>query len=185
MAYELSVPLLVVRYDAVITSFLGETSSRLSKLFEYVRTQRCVLFLDEFDVLGKERGDVHETGEIKRVVSSLLLQVDSLPSYVVVVTATNHPELLDRAVWRRFQIRLLLDRPTRIQAEEWLQRFEKRFDQTFGYSSGTLAKKLAGLSYAELEQFALDIQRRYILSSPVGNLKRIVTERLAQKWLRD
>ncbi|MBF0416351.1 MAG: AAA family ATPase [Magnetococcales bacterium] len=180
LAYELSVPLLVVRYDAVITSFLGETSSRLSKLFEYVRTQRCVLFLDEFDVLGKERGDVHETGEIKRVVSSLLLQVDSLPSYVVVVTATNHPELLDRAVWRRFQIRLLLDRPTRVQAEEWLQRFEKRFDQTFGYSSGTLAKKLTGLSYAELEQFALDIQRRYILSSPVGNLKRIVTERLAQ-----
>ncbi len=56
--------------------------------------------------MGKERGDLHETGEIKRVVSSLLLQIDALPSYVVVVAASNHPELLDRAVWRRFQVRL-------------------------------------------------------------------------------
>lgn len=180
LAYELSVPLLVVRYDAVITSFLGETSSRLSKLFEYVRTQRCVLFLDEFDVLGKERGDIHETGEIKRVVSSLLLQVDALPSYVVVVTATNHPELLDRAVWRRFQLRLHLDHPTKAQAKEWFQRFEKRLNQKMGCSTDVLSDKLQGLSFAEMEQFGLDIQRRYVLSIPDGNLKRIVTERLAQ-----
>ena len=180
LAYELSVPLLVVRYDAVITSFLGETSSRLSKLFEYVRTQRCVLFLDEFDVLGKERGDIHETGEIKRVVSSLLLQVDALPSYVVVVTATNHPELLDRAVWRRFQLRLHLDRPTRAQVEQWFNRFEGQLNQKLGYAPGTLAKKLLGLSFSEIEQFGLDIQRRYVLSIPNGDLKRIVTERLVQ-----
>ncbi|MDP3911996.1 MAG: ATP-binding protein, partial [Gemmatimonadales bacterium] len=102
LASELAVSLLVVRYESVIASYLGETAVRLSRLFEQVRTQRCVLFFDEFDVVGKERGDIHETGEIKRVVSSLLLQVDALPSYVVVVTATNHPELLDRAVWRRF-----------------------------------------------------------------------------------
>ncbi|MBF0147193.1 MAG: AAA family ATPase [Magnetococcales bacterium] len=180
LAYELSVPLLVVRYDAVITSFLGETSTRLSKLFEYVRTQRCVLFLDEFDVLGKERGDIHETGEIKRVVSSLLLQVDALPSYVIVVTATNHPELLDRAVWRRFQIRLRLDGPTRAQAEEWFRRFARRFDQKLGYTPELLAKKLPGLSFSDMEQFALDIQRRYVISIPKGDLKRIITERLAQ-----
>ena len=92
-----------MRYEAVIGSFLGETSGRLKKLFDFVRTHQCVLFFDEFDTLGKERGDVHETGEIKRVVSSLLLQIDALPSHVVVVTATNHAELLDRAVWRRFQ----------------------------------------------------------------------------------
>ncbi|MBF0138618.1 MAG: ATP-binding protein [Magnetococcus sp. DMHC-1] len=180
LAYELSIPLLVVRYDAVITSFLGETSSRLARLFDYVRTRHCVLFLDEFDVLGKERGDVHETGEIKRVVSSLLLQVDALPSHVVVVTATNHPELLDRAVWRRFQLRLHLDHPTRAQAEKWFQRFADRFEQKLGYTPGLLAEKLSGVSFSELEQFGLDIQRRYILSIPNDNLKQIVTERLAQ-----
>ena len=90
LAAELIVPLFVVRYEAVIGSFLGETSSRLKRLFDFVRTHQCVLFFDEFDTLGKERGDTHETGEIKRVVSSLLLQIDSLPSHVVVVTATNH-----------------------------------------------------------------------------------------------
>ena len=73
LATELTVPLLAVRYESVIASYLGETAVRLSRLFDEVRTRRCVLFFDEFDVVEKERGDVHETGEIKRVVSSLLL----------------------------------------------------------------------------------------------------------------
>ena len=71
-----------------------------------LKQENVVLFFDEFETLGKERGDVHETGEIKRVVSSLLMQIDALPSYVVVVAATNHDTLLDKAAWRRFQIRL-------------------------------------------------------------------------------
>ena len=102
LADALHVPLLVVRYEGVIGSFLGETAQRIGQVFEDARSRHCVLFFDEFDVVGKERGDIHETGEIKRVVSSLLLQVDHLPSYVVVVTASNHPELLDRAVLASF-----------------------------------------------------------------------------------
>src|SRR5690606_41265187 len=66
LANELMVPLFVVRYEAVIGSFLGETGGRLKRLFDFVRTHQCVLFFDEFDTLGKERGDTHETGEIKR-----------------------------------------------------------------------------------------------------------------------
>ena len=96
------VPLIVARYDGLIGSYLGETASRLRRLFDFARSRACVLFFDEFDTLGKERGDVHETGEIKRVVSSLLMQIDSLPDHVFVITATNHPELLDKAVWRRY-----------------------------------------------------------------------------------
>ena len=111
IAEALSAPFFVVRYEALIGSFLGETASRLKRVFDYARTTPCVLFFDEFDAVGKERGDVHETGEIKRVVSSLLMQVDDLPSYTVVVAATNHAELLDRAAWRRFQVRLALDPP--------------------------------------------------------------------------
>ena len=180
LATELAVPLLSVRYESVITSFLGETAVRLSKLFEQVRTRRCVLFFDELDVIGKERGDVHETGEIKRVVSSLLLQIDGLPSYVVVVTATNHPELLDRAVWRRFQLRLDVPAPTQALATEWLRRFEERFGWKLGRSPATLAKGLRGLSFSELEQFALDVQRQYVLQLPEGDVPTIVGERLKQ-----
>jgi SpoVK/Ycf46/Vps4 family AAA+-type ATPase len=138
------------------------------------------LFFDEFDVVGKERGDVHETGEIKRVVSSLLLQVDALPSYVVVVTATNHPELLDRAVWRRFQLRLRLPPPTRPQVREWFRRFESRLGVKLGVPADIVARRLRGLSFAEIELFSLDIQRRYVLTLPHADIKKIVEERLRQ-----
>ena len=180
LATELAVPLLAVRYESVIASFLGETAVRLSRLFDEVRTHRCVLFFDEFDAVGKERGDVHETGEIKRVVSSLLLQIDSLPSHVVVITATNHPELLDRAVWRRFQLQLNLPVPTPALAEEWFCRFEKRLGESLGYKPATIAKRLPGLSFSELEQFALDVQRRFVLTLPNHDVRTIVNERLKQ-----
>jgi len=183
IATELLVPLFVVRYEAVIGSFLGETSSRLKKLFDFVRTHQCVLFFDEFDTLGKERGDTHETGEIKRVVSSLLLQIDALPSHVVVITATNHAELLDRAVWRRFQLRLSLPGPTLGQREEWFSRFEDTLGQSLGMSAKTLATRLKVSSYSDLEQFCADVHRRYVLALPTAKLKQIVSERLKQ-WQR-
>jgi predicted AAA+ superfamily ATPase len=180
LAFELAVPLLAVRYEAIIGSYLGETAVRLAKLFAQVRAERCVLFFDEFDVVGKERGDVHETGEIKRVVSSLLLQVDQLPAHVVVVAATNHEELLDRAAWRRFQVRMALPVPTREQRIEWLKQFEARTGLSLGFSHGTLAKTLGSISFAELELFALDVQRRYVLALPEGDVRRIVIRQLAQ-----
>ena len=180
IAAQLLVPLFVVRYEAVIGSFLGETSGRLKRLFDFVRTHQCVLFFDEFDTLGKERGDVHETGEIKRVVSSLLLQIDALPSHVVVVTATNHAELLDRAVWRRFQLRLSLPAPTQAQKEEWFLRFQAKLDAPLGFSAKTLASRIAVSNFSDLEQFCEDIQRRYVLSLPAANLKSIVSSRLKQ-----
>ena len=180
IATELVVPLFVVRYEAVIGSFLGETSGRLKRLFDFVRTHQCVLFFDEFDTLGKERGDTHETGEIKRVVSSLLLQIDALPSHVVVVTATNHAELLDRAVWRRFQLRLAVPAPTVAQKEEWFARLQKRLDAPLGMTPKALAAKLHASSFSDLEQFCEDIQRRYVLALPAANLRSIVVERLKQ-----
>ncbi len=180
IALELGNPMLVVRYESIIGSYLGETAVRLAKLFAHARTQRCVLFFDEFDVIGKERGDVHETGEIKRVVSSLLLQVDQLPSHVVVVTATNHSELLDRAVWRRFQLRLDLPAPGKAQRLAWLALFEKRSGLKLGFAHDQIARRLAGLSFAELEQFAQDVQRRHVLTMPGADVRAIVADRLKQ-----
>ena len=178
VANALNVSLLVVRYEAVIGSYLGETAQRIGRVFEHARSQHCVLFFDEFDSVGKERGDLHETGEIKRVVSSLLLQIDALPSYVVVVTASNHPELLDRAVWRRFQIRLELPAPTQGQIEEWFRRFEKRHEQPLGLSPRSLAQRLRGLSFAEVEDFGTDVLRKIVLEQPAADVKAIVERRL-------
>jgi AAA+ superfamily predicted ATPase len=138
------------------------------------------LFLDEFDTLGKERGDAHDTGEIKRVVSSLLLQIDDLPSHVVVITATNHPELLDRAVWRRFQLRLNLRKPTRPQIIEWFKRMESRYQISFFRSSKQLAAAFAGASFAEIEEFGLSVARRAVLSGPDANVRQLETDQLRQ-----
>ncbi len=180
IADALNAPFLIVRYEAVIGSYLGETAQRIKQVFEYARSRQCVLFFDEFDAIGKERGDLHETGEIKRVVSSLLLQIDALPSYVVVVTASNHPELLDRAVWRRFQIRLELPMPKQGRIEEWFRRFEKQTGYTLGLSPRSLAQSLKGLSFSEVEDFGSDVLRRIALSQPDADTKKITTNRLAQ-----
>ncbi len=180
LAEALSAPLLVVRYDAVIGSYLGETAQRIGQVFEQARACRCVLFFDEFDAVGKERGDIHETGEIKRVVSSLLLQIDALPSYVVVAAASNHPELLDRAVWRRFQIRLELPQPKQRQIEQWFKQFEQRTKHSLGLPPRSLAQRLRGLSFAEVEDFGTDVLRKIALEQPEADAKRIVEQCLRQ-----
>ncbi len=177
-ASELMYPLIVVRYENIIGSYLGETASRLQKVFETARSRKCVIFLDEFETLGKERGDTRETGEIKRVVSSLLLQIDRLPSHTVVITASNHPELLDRAVWRRFQVKVQLPPPTKEQCIIFIKNFEMRTGFNFKTAYNTLADKLAGISFSEIEEFCLDVLRRCILNHQQDNPKEIIKSRI-------
>ncbi|EPP5899011.1 AAA family ATPase [Acinetobacter baumannii] len=142
---------------------------------DYAATRRCILFFDEFETLGKERGDTHETGEIKRVVSSLLIQIDALPSHVIVMAATNHAELLDRAVWRRFQLRLEVPRPTRAQIEAWFIAFEKKNNIKLNYAYETLAKRLYGSNFAEIEEFGRSVLRKYVLTQPNSNIRSIIS----------
>jgi SpoVK/Ycf46/Vps4 family AAA+-type ATPase len=184
LAESLMLPLYLVKYDSLIGAYLGETASRLRKLMDYVSTRKCILFFDEFETLGKERGDTHETGEIKRVVSSLLLQIDNLPSHVIVIGATNHPELLDRAVWRRFQIKIALPPPTRMNIIAWLDKFQHKHKIRFEYASETIAKKMLGINYAELEEFGLSVLRQYVLSLPDVNMKEIVSTELKNRTNR-
>lgn len=168
IAEALAVPLLVVRYEAVVGSFLGETATRLTRVFEQARTTACVLFFDEFDAIAKERGDEHETGEIKRVVSSLLMQIDEVPSYTVVVAATNHPELLDRATWRRFQVRLTLPIPSSRELVAYLEGALSALLKSSRYSATSIAAALGRVSYSEAEEFCLGLLRRTVLAA--GNV---------------
>lgn len=180
IAYELALPLLTVRYDGVIGKYLGETSSRLRKIFEHARQTRCVLFFDEFDAIGKERGDERETGEIKRVVSGLLMQIDNLPSHTTVIVASNHPKLLDSAAWRRFQIRIHMPAPTREQLGDFVARYAEKTRVDFGLSPRTIADKLGKVSYAEAEEFCLDVLRRATLNRARENAKQVTTVMLKQ-----
>ena len=180
IATELIVPFIIIRYETLIGSYLGETANRLKQIIDYAKTQRCVLFLDEFETIGKERGDTHETGEIKRVVSSLLLQIDNLPDYVVVIAASNHPELLDKAVWRRFQLRIELPLPTREKISQFITAMETKTTVKFGLEPETIAKKMLGANFAEIEEVCLTIVRRAILDKQTDNAKSITTAILNQ-----
>jgi SpoVK/Ycf46/Vps4 family AAA+-type ATPase len=184
IAYELSYPLIIVRYEKMIGSYLGETANRLRKVMEYASSRKCVLFFDEFETIGKERGDNKETGEIKRVVSSLLMQIDRLPSYVVVVTASNHPELLDRAVWRRFQIKVGLEKPDKALIKDYLCNFEEKSKMLFDFSKTKISTILLGLSYAEVEEFCLDVMRKSVLDHRFEDNSSIVSEVLKQLELK-
>jgi SpoVK/Ycf46/Vps4 family AAA+-type ATPase len=183
LAEALSVPLFTVRYEAVIGSFLGETAGRLRRVFDFARTTPCVLFFDEFDVVGKERGDIHETGEIKRVVSSLLLQMDDLPSWTIIAAATNHSELLDRAAWRRFQLRLELPAPGERQIANFIGAFfnARPVPGDLGRSPDQLARALRGSSLAEVEDFCTNVLRRLVLTLGEGRPAEIV-ERELRVW---
>ncbi len=180
VATDLMYPFFVIRYENLIGRYLGETALRLKKVFDYVKTRNCVLFFDEFDTIGKERGDTKETGEIKRVVSSLLLQMDRLPSYVVVITASNHPELLDRAVWRRFQLRLDLGLPDKKQIKCFIELFTKKTGFKFNYTIESLSEKLSGYNFSEVEEFCTDVLRQAVLTHKQDNARNIVSEKLKQ-----
>jgi SpoVK/Ycf46/Vps4 family AAA+-type ATPase len=180
LANQLMLPLFIVKYEGIISRYLGDTSVQLDKLFDHVKSRKCVLFFDEFDAISKERGDENDNGEIKRVVNGLLKQIDNLPSHVIFIGATNHEKMLDKAMWRRFQLQLSLPEPTRSMAIKWFETFTDKVGHSLGCAPSTLADKLKGLSFAEMEEFALDVQRQYILGLPESEkkLKTIVKDRL-------
>lgn len=112
IACELGLPLLYVRFDAVVSSFLGETASNIRKVFDYAKNDNWVIFFDEFDAIGRSRNDYSEHGEIKRVVNTFLQQLDSFKGRSLVIAATNFEKSLDYALWRRFDETLEFSLPT-------------------------------------------------------------------------
>lgn len=102
MAYELDRPLAIVRLDSLVSSFLGETATNLRKVFDFISKHKLVVLFDEFDALGKERDDGSEHGELRRVVNAVLQMMDSYDGKSIIVAATNHDQILDSAIWRRF-----------------------------------------------------------------------------------
>ena len=150
IAAQLKLPMITARSDSVISSFLGSTAKNLRVLFEHARSRPCVLFLDELDSLAKLRDDQHELGELKRVVVSLLQNVDALNNEVVLLGATNHHHLLDPAVWRRFAYRLELGLP----GQEARRRLFELFLRDFACDDDVdaLAAAAVGLSGADIRQ---------------------------------
>ena len=123
ISWKLKLPLIIARMDTLVSSFLGSTSKNIRTLFDFVDNLPCILFLDEFDAIAKLRDDTNELGELKRVVNSLLQNIDSLEGKIPVVAATNHDHLLDSAVWRRFDYKVRIPFPGEIERFQIFERF--------------------------------------------------------------
>ncbi len=111
IAARLKLPLLTVRCDTLVSSLLGQTSRNLRRVFDYAQQLPCVLFLDEFDALAGARGNERDVGELQRVVIALLQNMDALPDSTVLVASTNHEQLLDPAIFRRFPFHIPMPAP--------------------------------------------------------------------------
>jgi SpoVK/Ycf46/Vps4 family AAA+-type ATPase len=182
LAAALDLPFYVVRYDRLIGGNLHETLTTLGQLFDHVRQQPCVVFFDEFDTIGKERGDVSDTTDVKRAVGMLLIHIELTPPPTIVMAATNHQELLDHAAWRRFHLRLHLPRPTLPQVEQWFTRLRERLPFPVALVQ-ELSNRMVEVSFAELEDFSTDLRRRAIIEGPGADLGKLVQQRLSL-WSR-
>lgn len=125
IAEKTGLPLVIARFDAIVSSLLGNTAKNIRKIFEFADKKPSILFLDEFDAIAKARDDQYELGELKRVINSLIQNIDTFSHNNVLLAATNHHELLDRAIWRRFNTVIEVDKPNTMDIEKMLGSFFK------------------------------------------------------------
>jgi SpoVK/Ycf46/Vps4 family AAA+-type ATPase len=163
LAWTTGLPLLKVRFDTIVSSYLGETASNLREIFEVAAKNPCLLFLDECDSLAKSREDTNEVGEMKRVVNTFLQILDEYDnSSGLLVAATNLDKSLDMAVWRRFDDAIEVPKPTETELEALLkQTLITMAKGTIDWQS--IIKKMAGFSAAQAVRVAQDAAKRAIL----------------------
>lgn len=159
---ELGIPLFQIRLDGLITKYMGETAAKLRQIFEATDQTRGVYFFDEFDAIGSQRGIANDVGEIRRVLNSFLLMIEQDRSHSLIVAATNHAEILDRALFRRFDDVLHYELPDESQIVTLLKsRLLRLADKDVSWER--LAKDAAGLNYAEITRAADEVLKAALI----------------------
>lgn len=152
LARELKRPLLILDLAAVMSSMLGRTGSNLRHVLEYAKTIDCILLLDELDAIAKRRDDRGEIGELKRLVTVLIQQIDDWPTSGVLLAATNHPDLLDPAIWRRFELHVQFPLPNQEAIARFIEATLAPYFPATAQWSGLLAACFAGRSFSDIER---------------------------------
>lgn len=155
--------MIVARLDSLISSYLGTTAKNIRTLFEFVQKTPCVLFLDEFDAIAKARDDSNELGELKRVVNSLLQNVDAMSSDSLLLAATNHENLLDSAVWRRFNYKLEIELPDIEAIYKMISLFTNNNSIFTHKDKREMATSFVGLSGADIEEIVKKAMRNSVI----------------------
>jgi AAA+ superfamily predicted ATPase len=158
IANELDFPLVIVYLDELISSYLGNTGKNIREIFTLARDNNVVIFLDEIDTIAKHRADSQDSGELKRVVTVFLQNLDMLPPKSIVIGATNHEDLLDKAIWRRFPLRLQLNIPNLEDTEALIKLFLGDYsDKVDAKFVATLMRGMNGSAIKDLVEDAIKI----------------------------
>ncbi len=165
IAQALDLPLVLVRLDSVISSFLGETAANLRKVFDYIASQPVVALFDEFDALSKDRGDSADHGELKRSVNAVLQMLDGYRGESILIATTNYQSLLDQAVWRRFDEVLRFELPNLEQIKRLLALKLSGVRRSFQADDTQLASHFKGFSHADIERVLRRAVKEMILSN--------------------
>jgi len=180
LAGELGIPLFVVRLDALITKFMGETAAKLRQVFDAVSSTRGVYFFDEFDAIGGQRSMTNDVGEVRRILNSFLLMIEQDDSNSVIVAATNHPEILDEALFRRFDDVIEYHVPSTEEVQALLRRRLAGYLKTKKDISD-LAAEATGLSHAEIARAIDDAIKEAVMHDqptvPVDALRTLLQQR--------
>jgi SpoVK/Ycf46/Vps4 family AAA+-type ATPase len=165
IATELGLPLAIIRLDAVISSYLGETAANLRKVLDFVEGRPVVALFDEFDALAKDRGDSGEHGELRRVVNAVLQMIDEYRGKSVLIAATNHENLLDSAIWRRFDETVQFANPDAVQIKALLQSKLRGVRRNFEPSDVAVSSRFKGMSHADIERVLRRAIKEMVLQS--------------------
>ncbi|MEA1960691.1 MAG: AAA family ATPase [Bacillota bacterium] len=166
IAFEIGLPIVTARLDTLVSSLLGNTSKNLRRIFDYAKRQPCVLFLDEFDAIAKARDDKYEMGELKRVVNSLLQNIDEYCKDSILIAATNHQDLLDSAIWRRFQSVIEIPNPTENELQQHINLMFKSFECDFLDDKKkmlVITSLLLGSSYADVKAISQNAIKKFVI----------------------
>lgn len=176
ISYKLNLPLVTLDLASSISSFLGRSGQNIRSIFEYAINQNAVLFLDELDSIAKRRDDASDLGELKRLVNVLLKELESCPSTCVVMGATNHPELLDKAIWRRFDRCLTIPMPEENQRGLLLQRHLGKLNQIIKRNTiEYLSYNTKNINAADICKMCEHIKRQSLINPDVDiNLLALV-----------
>ena len=167
LAAQLGLPLVTARFDTLISSLLGNTAKNIHRIFEYAKKQPCILFLDEFDAIAKARDDIHELGELKRVVNSLLQNIDDFAEDGILIAATNHAAMLDSAVWRRFQTVIEMPLPGPDEIRRFINQFPKvtSDDSITETQWKSIVEAMRGLSYSDIKDIVQNALKKTVLKN--------------------
>ena len=173
IANQLGKPLWVLDLTTVMSSLLGKTGSNLRAVFDHAKQNQAVLLLDEIDAIAKRRSDESDVGELKRLVTAILQEVDAWPDSGLLLAATNHPELIDPALWRRFEAVLTFDAPQATVLAAAVRRFLGADLNAFEEWIDVLISSFFNMSLSDVER-SINALRRYMVLENVSPVQAVI-----------